>query len=283
MSLQSLLTENAVKPSDLSPIESDPRYLSLLKDYKYKVSQSKNVYIAQLTALLSVVTAPLHAISISMQLSVIPHLTAYGDVKPSEVYKKGVVRTKLEGIGLLESKAKPAETTAVLNEVKHDLMQMPKEARADLMKASGQVGNLFIRKITRFRPQQTLSSAGLPELLGVRPGLVPPGRPRLLQGQRGESGACLPLPDPKKRLPILFRLRGEHLQEEFLLPGLRRGHGGRHIPAPASPRRVAARPAEQAAQLPNLQKSVDHVYDLLQRTPQGRDRAHPPELPPLDE
>jgi hypothetical protein len=40
-----------------------------------------------------------------MQLSVIPHLTIYGDVKESDV-KKSVVREKLEGIGLLDNKSK---------------------------------------------------------------------------------------------------------------------------------------------------------------------------------
>jgi len=91
-----------------------------------------------MTALLTVVTAPFHAISTSMQLSVLPHLTAYGDVKESDV-KKGVVRTKLEGVGLLEAKAKEAATKELAKEVKYDLMNPP-EVRADLMKASGQVG-----------------------------------------------------------------------------------------------------------------------------------------------
>lgn len=80
-------------------------------------------------------TAPLTAISTSMQLSVIPHLTIYGDVKESEV-KTGVVREKLEGIGLLDGKSRrEAEARELQTEVKHDLMKV--EARADLMKASG--------------------------------------------------------------------------------------------------------------------------------------------------
>ena len=65
-----------------------------------------------------------------------PHLTIYGDVKDSQVNKPGIVREKLEGIGLLESKAKSASTTDLANEVKHDLMKIP-ENRGDLMKASG--------------------------------------------------------------------------------------------------------------------------------------------------
>ena len=65
-----------------------------------------------------------------------PHLTIYGDVKDSQVNKPGIVREKLEGIGLLESKAKTASTTDLANEVKHDLMKIP-ENRGDLMKASG--------------------------------------------------------------------------------------------------------------------------------------------------
>ncbi len=84
------------------------------------------------------VTAPFHAISTSMQLSVLPHLTAYGDVKESEV-NKGTIRGKLEGIGLIEAKAKEATTKEVAKDVKYDLMKPP-EVRADLMQASGQVG-----------------------------------------------------------------------------------------------------------------------------------------------
>jgi hypothetical protein len=83
--------------------------------------------------MLSLITAPLHAISISMQLSVIPHLTIYGDVKESQVNKPGVVKQGLQGIGLIENKV---STTEITNEVKHDLMKMP-ENRGDLMKASG--------------------------------------------------------------------------------------------------------------------------------------------------
>ena len=35
----------------------------------------------------SVVTSPLYVIATSMQLSVIPHLTLYGDVKPEQIKK----------------------------------------------------------------------------------------------------------------------------------------------------------------------------------------------------
>ena len=91
--------------------------------------------MAQMTALLTVFTAPFHAISTSMQLSVLPHLTAYGDVKESEV-NKGVVRSKLEGVGLLEARAKEASSKELAKEVKYDLLK-PAEVRADLMQASG--------------------------------------------------------------------------------------------------------------------------------------------------
>jgi hypothetical protein len=64
-----------------------------------------------------------------MQLSVLPHLTAYGDVKESEVKKPSVVRTKLEGIGLIEAKAKAATTTELTNELESGLMNMPKNVR----------------------------------------------------------------------------------------------------------------------------------------------------------
>lgn len=73
-----------------------------------------------------------------MQLSVVPHLTIYGDVKESDVKKSGIIRKGLENVGLLENETKKigAESKEVLAEVKSDLMKMP-EVRADLMKASG--------------------------------------------------------------------------------------------------------------------------------------------------
>ena len=74
-----------------------------------------------------------------MQLSVMPHLTIYGDVKDSDLKKPGVVRQGLEGIGLLDNKTRASQTKEISAEVKHDLMNPP-EVRADLMKASGQVG-----------------------------------------------------------------------------------------------------------------------------------------------
>lgn len=69
-----------------------------------------------------------------MQLSVLPHLTIYGDVKESDA-KKGLVREKLEGLGLLENKSHKAASGELTTELKHDLMKL--DVRSDLMKASG--------------------------------------------------------------------------------------------------------------------------------------------------
>jgi hypothetical protein len=60
-------------------------------------------------------------------------------VKESDV-NKGMVREKLEGIGLLEAKAKEATTKELTEEVRPGELMKPQEVRADLMKASGQVG-----------------------------------------------------------------------------------------------------------------------------------------------
>jgi hypothetical protein len=72
-----------------------------------------------------------------MQLSVIPHLTIYGDVKESDIKKGGVIREKLERLGIA-AKKKHVESKELTTEFKLDLMKV--EVRADLMKASGQVG-----------------------------------------------------------------------------------------------------------------------------------------------
>ena len=47
-----------------------------------------------------------------MQLSVIPHLTIYGDVKPEQI-KKGFLRGSLEKAGLLLGPGEAAKTTEV--------------------------------------------------------------------------------------------------------------------------------------------------------------------------
>ena len=47
-----------------------------------------------------------------MQLSVLPHLTIYGDVKESEVKKQGLLRGGLEKIGLLDKGKTHMDSTA---------------------------------------------------------------------------------------------------------------------------------------------------------------------------
>lgn len=77
-----------------------------------------------------------------MQLSVIPHLTIYGDVKPSDVKKKSYVMEKLGALGgrdVEKERLKQLlgkEENALSSELKYDITK-PAEPRADLMKASG--------------------------------------------------------------------------------------------------------------------------------------------------
>ncbi|CDW86920.1 UNKNOWN [Stylonychia lemnae] len=98
-----------------------------------------------MTTALTLITSPLYTIATSMQLSVIPHLTIYGDVKPEDVKKKGVITKSFDslfGKDIEKEKTKqlPGKTDNPLStELKFEITQ-PKEPRADLMKASGQVG-----------------------------------------------------------------------------------------------------------------------------------------------
>jgi len=63
-----------------------------------------------------------------MQLSVIPHLTIYGDVKPEDVKKKGIVTQSFEnllgkGPNAEKLKALPGKADQSLStELKYDLM-----------------------------------------------------------------------------------------------------------------------------------------------------------------
>ena len=48
------------------PIEKDPRYLRLIKNYKYKVQKHKSTNAGIIAAVCSLVTSPLYTIAISM-------------------------------------------------------------------------------------------------------------------------------------------------------------------------------------------------------------------------
>ena len=57
---------------------------------------SNNEYIT----VFRVVTSPFYTVGIAMQLSVIPHLTIYGDVKPEQI-KRGLLKSTVDKIKLL--------------------------------------------------------------------------------------------------------------------------------------------------------------------------------------
>ena len=69
------------------PIEQDSRYIQMVKDYKYKINKHKSYWAGFGAMGLSLITGPLFTIGLAMQLSVLPHLTIYGDVKPEDIPK----------------------------------------------------------------------------------------------------------------------------------------------------------------------------------------------------
>ena len=64
------------------PIEKDQRFIDLMKEYKYKCDTARNLNALSVSFILSTIVSPLRVISMSMQMSVMPNLTIYGDVKP---------------------------------------------------------------------------------------------------------------------------------------------------------------------------------------------------------
>ena len=85
-----------------------------------------------------------------MQLSVIPHLTIYGDVSPDQV-KKGFARGTIERVGLLLGRGGSAETRLVeLSKEQSRVVALTRQLQqagplaelkaSELMIASGQVG-----------------------------------------------------------------------------------------------------------------------------------------------
>ena len=92
------------------------------------------------SAAASLITSPLFVISMSMQMSVMPNITIYGDVKPSDI-NKGLLSERI-GLGKLTNRKAIATSERQLAEYKggpSTLAKVP-EPRADLIKASGQVG-----------------------------------------------------------------------------------------------------------------------------------------------
>jgi hypothetical protein len=69
----------------------------LLKQYKFKVdaARARNQFL--ISAGFSVLTSPFYVVSLSMQMSVMPNLTIYGDVKPQDI-NKGLLTQKI-GLG----------------------------------------------------------------------------------------------------------------------------------------------------------------------------------------
>lgn len=94
------------------PIERDPRFKKLFKEYKCKCCGSTHSeflnspfcsvrcdkarchHTLLFATVASAVTSPLYVIALSMQMSIIPNLTIYGDVNPKDI-NKGLLTSRL--------------------------------------------------------------------------------------------------------------------------------------------------------------------------------------------
>ena len=78
-------------------IEKDPRFKVLLREYKIKVdaARARNNFVT--ACVFSAITSPLYVIGMSMQMSIIPNITIYGDVNPKDI-NKGLLSQKM-GLG----------------------------------------------------------------------------------------------------------------------------------------------------------------------------------------
>ena len=119
------------------PIEKDPRFKVLLKEYKARCDFARNTNALAVSFVLSTITSPLRVISMSMQMSVMPNITIYGDVNPKDI-NKGLLSERL-GMGKFINRK--AIETSEKDIVKFDggtksVVSKP-DPRADLNKASG--------------------------------------------------------------------------------------------------------------------------------------------------
>jgi hypothetical protein len=68
--------------------------MELFKEYKFKCDNARARNSFLVYSALSIITSPLYVIGMSMQMSILPNLTIYGDVKPSEI-NKGLLVNRL--------------------------------------------------------------------------------------------------------------------------------------------------------------------------------------------
>ena len=123
------------------PIEQDPRFKKMMKEYKERCDFARNLNCLAVSAVLSTITSPLRVISMSMQMSVMPNITIYGDVNPKDI-NKGLLTERLGMGNMMNRKAIATSEKEVAKYEGGAKSLVPKpEPRADLIKASGQVGH----------------------------------------------------------------------------------------------------------------------------------------------
>ena len=118
-------------------IENDPRFQKLYKEYKYRCDSTRSRNNLLVAAAASLITSPLYVISMSMQMSILPNITIYGDVKPQDI-NKGLLSEKI-GLDKIANRKAIAASEKQLVEYDGGTGSIAKrpEPIADLIKASG--------------------------------------------------------------------------------------------------------------------------------------------------
>lgn len=101
--------------------------------FKDRCDVVRNKTQVGLNFVFSAVTSPLYVIAMSMQMSVIPNITIYGDVKPHEI-NKGLLSEKI-GLGKIVNRKAIATSEKQVVEYKGTAGEVAKRppARADLI------------------------------------------------------------------------------------------------------------------------------------------------------
>ena len=85
-------------------------------------------------------TSPFYTVGIAMQLSVLPHLTIYGDVKPEQI-RRTLIQSSMEKVGFLPHFA--SKSTEIIS-IEHKAMLTLHEQLAGTMIAGTQRNDLMI-------------------------------------------------------------------------------------------------------------------------------------------
>lgn len=110
--------------------------------FSVRCDKARTTHTLLFATLASTVTSPLYVVALSMQMSIIPNLTIYGDVSPKDI-NKGLLTSRIGLANFVNRKAIATSEKQVAIYTKENMnnkLMAQATVKQELMVASGQVG-----------------------------------------------------------------------------------------------------------------------------------------------